>query len=857
MSKLYRIRQTVQVLSFILFICFLVYLDPLTEQGKTVNFFVRLSPLSAIGAMIAARELIINFWPALIVLISTIILGRYFCSWVCPFGTTIDITDKFFSKKREKENGNLTTSLDASKSPGNPLSPSRIILTKADKLPRFHLYDKRRLKYYILIFLLISFIFGIQMVGWFDPLSLATNTYTILVHPYIVTVIDTFFHLFYGIPFVEIVMKPIHEVFKTVLFSFHPPFFRSHIIFLLIFICIISFGLVYRRYWCRNLCPLGALLALASDWALFKRVVSNNCTSCRRCEIECGMGAIKDDGKVTMEGECTLCLRCQGVCPGNAINFTRKQDVKQSSAIDLSKRKVLAAGFFSLASIPILRLSFFGATDKNNPLLIRPPGASIESKFIAKCLRCGECMRVCKTNGLHPVVFESALSDVWTPTLVPRLGYCDYECTLCGKVCPSGAIKKLDKEEKQMVVIGKAVIDHNRCIPWVGFSSLPALKSEWKDVNCGVCEEVCPIPIKAIRFDPYIVGNDKEIRRVYVDEDVCTGCGFCEKVCPVTGEAAIKVEGVQPQIISKKLKELKSVPSSPSVIKYFPESIGTWKRESAPAIYIGSGKLFQYINGGADSYLSYSFVQVAVANYRIVNTEKSIKGKSIKIDIWEFKNSDDAYGVFSKERAGNMIDIGNEGAIYDNYLWIWYGLYYIRIEPQDGYRDITAKEVTILGNSVVSGMPESSNKPPTIVNLMPLQGLDPSSIKFFHDKIVIDNIYISNQFIEENVFILGKNTDAVIGEYKVNEDVPPLKLMIIKYPDVNTAKKAFQNLVNLKREEGKELESSIDTLRTYVDSANQFYSICHKDDFLISTFLAPSSLYSEKYINAVLEVFKK
>ncbi|MGR3317555.1 MAG: DUF6599 family protein [Candidatus Anammoxibacter sp.] len=802
--------------------------------------------------MIAARQIIINFWPALIVLISTIILGRYFCSWVCPFGTTIDITDKFFLQKRNKKNENLATFSNVSKSPGNSLSPSRIIPTRADKSLSFHLYDKRRLKYYILIFLLVSFIFGIQMVGWLDPLSLATNTYTILVHPYIVTVIDVFFHLFYDVPFVEIVMKPLHALFKTILFAFHPPFFRSHIIFLLIFICIISFGLIYRRYWCRNLCPLGALLALVSDWALFKRVVSDNCTSCRRCEIECGMGAIKEDGKGTMEGECTLCLKCQGVCHSNAIKFTRKQDVKQSLAIDLSKRKVLTAGFFSLASVPILRLSFFGATDKKNPLLIRPPGASAENKFIAKCLRCGECMRVCKTNGLHPVVFESALSDVWTPTLVPRLGYCEYECTLCGKVCPSGAIKRLEKEEKQMVVIGKAVIDHNRCIPWVGFSSLPALKTEWKDVNCGVCEEVCPIPIKAIRFDPYIVDGDKEIRRVYVDEDVCTGCGFCEKVCPVTGSAAIKVEGIQPQIISKRLKELKSAPSGSSVIKYFPESIGTWKRESTPVLYIGSGKLFEYINGGADSYLSYSFVQVAVANYRSVNSRKSIR-----IDIWEFENSNDAYGVFSKERAGDMIDIGNEGAIYDNYLWIWYGHYYITIEPQDGYNDITSKEVTILGRSVVSSMPESGNKLPVIVDLLPSQRLVPSSVKFFHEKIILDNIYISNQFIEKNVFILGKKTDAVIGEYKVKEDVPPLKLMIINYPDVNTAKTAFQNLINLKREQGEKLVGTTDTLRTYVDSENQFYSICQNDNFLISTFFAPSSLDSEEYINKVLEICKK
>ena len=132
--------------------------------------------------------------------------------------------------------------------------------------------------------------------------------------------------------------------------------------------------------------------------------------------------------------------------------------------------------------------------------IIRPPGSIPEDKFQAKCIRCGECMRVCKTNGLHPTILEAGLSGMWTPQLIPRIGYCAHDCVLCTKVCPSGAITRLSKEKKQRLAIGKARIDRNRCIPWVGYARLPDLDKNWEDVSCGVCEEVCPGPDKSNSF---------------------------------------------------------------------------------------------------------------------------------------------------------------------------------------------------------------------------------------------------------------------------------------------------------------------------------------------------------------------
>ncbi len=162
-SKPYKIRLFVQAIVFIIFIFLLLFADPLTERDKTVNIFLRLSPLSAIGAMVAAREFILLYWPAIVLLLASVFFGRFFCGWVCPLGTTLDVTDKLL------------------KAPRRSMS--------------YKIYDAKKLKYYLLAFLLLSLFIGHQMVGWFDPLSIATNAYTVVIHPYFVSLINSLFAL--------------------------------------------------------------------------------------------------------------------------------------------------------------------------------------------------------------------------------------------------------------------------------------------------------------------------------------------------------------------------------------------------------------------------------------------------------------------------------------------------------------------------------------------------------------------------------------------------------------------------------------------------------------------------------------
>jgi ferredoxin len=273
-----------------------------------------------------------------------------------------------------------------------------------------------------------------------------------------------------------------------------------------------------------------------------------SCTHCNECLLHCQGADNPDVGSKWRQAECHLCLNCQATCPEGSLSFCffpdqeiTKENPEGTPKIDITRRKVLASLIGGVALFPFFRSG--DAFEANaNSRLIRPPGAVDEYNFLAKCIRCGQCMRVCPNNALHPTLLESGMEGLWTPILLARIGYCEPSCTLCGQVCPTGAILELTLKEKvgdketTPNRIGTAFFDRGRCLPWA------------MGKTCIVCEEWCPTSPKAIYFKEETVtdrnGKDQLLKRPYVDPEPCTGCGACEYACPIVDQPAIYLTSI-------------------------------------------------------------------------------------------------------------------------------------------------------------------------------------------------------------------------------------------------------------------------------------------------------------------------
>jgi hypothetical protein len=280
----------------------------------------------------------------------------------------------------------------------------------------------------------------------------------------------------------------------------------------------------------------------------------------------------------------------------------------------------------------------------------------------------------------------------------------------------------------------------------------------------------------------------------------------------------------------------------------FPVSIEQWKRKEMTRVYAGKDKLFEYINGGAEVYLSYSFIQVSTATYIKKDTDNSVK-----VNIWEFGSSDDAYGVFVKDRAGDGINIGNEASLFDNYLWVWKDRYFMSFEPYSG--SISPDDVAFIGTSIVDNIPSGEASLPAILGYLPEDGYVQGSSRYFHKKIILDNLYISDRFIDKNVFNLSGQTDAVVADYKSAKSRSPFKMLIVKYSKKQVAVESFNNFVGLRESWGeKGLKTNV--LHTFEDLKGKFSTITCVDSLIIATFFVETREESESYISAAVSKVK-
>lgn len=210
--------------------------------------------------------------------------------------------------------------------------------------------------------------------------------------------------------------------------------------------------------------------------------------------------------------------------------------VPKHERLDLTRRGVLGSIAVGASGGIFFRLAPESSGKTYHPGLIRPPGSVEEKEFLARCIRCGECMKVCLTHVIQPAGIEFGVESLWTPVLRMNAGYCEYDCTLCSQVCPTDAIRPITEEEKPDIKIGTAFFDVNRCLPYAFGRS------------CIVCEEHCPVPDKAIwtREKEVILRNGERvvIKEPHVDPELCVGCGICEYVCPIVDKPGIYVTSV-------------------------------------------------------------------------------------------------------------------------------------------------------------------------------------------------------------------------------------------------------------------------------------------------------------------------
>jgi len=489
------IRRGVQIACLALFVYLLTQAK---YHGKgpgpvPAGLFLQMDLLAAATALVSRYPVHIGMVASgVAILAATALLGRVFCGWICPLGTCVDIGDTVLWRKRKR-------SLAAANRPW--------------------------LKFVLLFAVLGSALLGIQ-IGWFlDPIPLLTRTFALVLYPLTAM----------GQNLIAIEGRSELRALNLYWDPWLQPHFNLSLIAALCFATIIGLGALSRRYWCRSLCPLGALLGLIGRFGMIKRRVHENCVGCKLCVRDCKMGAIPpDEPETTKLPECILCYDCISCKePGTSeigFHFLPKGARRE---VDLTRRQTIQAlggGLvYGLAASTML------TRVENHPKLIRPPGAILrkrgrldpmpETQFRALCLRCGECMKACPTGGLQPAVVESGWDGVFTPILKPKAGWCERNCTACGDVCPSGALIAFTAEEKPDIKIGLAAIDSNKCLAW--------RRGEFYKL-CLVCDEQCSY--KAVKWH-----NLDGERRPAVDAELCTGCGICEAKCPVQPEAAITV----------------------------------------------------------------------------------------------------------------------------------------------------------------------------------------------------------------------------------------------------------------------------------------------------------------------------
>ena len=590
------IRRAYEVLFLGLFLFFLFITDLRFLKGWTVSLFLEATPLVAFATALTTHSIYRNLVWGLVIIAVTMMLGRVWCNWMCPFGILHHFFGWLGNRRSTKEmiEVNRYRKIYAIKYyilaamvamaglwliPATLSSPG-LMLQAYRKAPAsasgFRVSDIA-----LGLFLIAGLSYGLSKLyaylsawlkmGVLSPRNQKTATMVLAgvlfagflaanpgrtmdaVGTGLTQAVEENKSSTLQIGLLDPIALTVRSMTTSVLPTVHlaseavytepREYWQAWVVGLIFFGFLVANWYI-PRFFCRVVCPLGAFLGILSRFSLW-RIDRDpvRCTDCDLCIKNCE-GA-SDPHADLRKSECFVCLNCIEDCPHDALQFRflpRKASEITFPAV--GRRQMLLAGAFGLLFFPMSRLS--GGVRKNwSKAVIRPPGSVEEDEFLRRCIKCDQCIRVCPTNVLQPALFESGIEGLWTPIMISKMGWCELNCTLCSQVCPTGAIREISIaeklgngpfESKGPIKTGTAFYNQGRCLPWA------------MDTECVVCEEVCPVSPKAIFTRNVEIinrwGETLHLKRPYIDPDRCIGCGICEHECPVKDDPAVYVTAI-------------------------------------------------------------------------------------------------------------------------------------------------------------------------------------------------------------------------------------------------------------------------------------------------------------------------
>ncbi len=438
----------------------------------------------------------------IVILLITFLFGRVYCSFLCPLGLYMDVLNRF----------------------------SR----------RFSI--NRKFKYLKPLPLLRYFFLLVMIAG----IVLQYGSLISILDPYSIFGKICYYVLF---PFVAVTNNLLAFLsFKISNFSFYtlelqaPSLTYLGIVFFL-FGTVSWMSLSSGRLYCNTVCPVGTFLGIISRFSVYKiQLDTELCNHCHRCRKDCKASCIDSRSQKIDDSRCVMCFNCLQSCSQQALSYSRKKPAPHGE-FNKSRRKFFsfvlalpAASISQAAAQPIMPDQNEEMPEEETPIRnypVSPPGSTSIEEFNKKCTACSLCIRACPTSVLAPALMEYGLIGVGQPRLDFKRNFCNYDCTACTEVCPTGAIRPLSVDEKHKVQMGKVHLIWRRCIVF----------TDRKD--CGACSEHCPT--KAVDMVDWKHG----LKRPVIDEEICVGCGACEHMCPTTPYKAIYVDGNPVHLVAK------------------------------------------------------------------------------------------------------------------------------------------------------------------------------------------------------------------------------------------------------------------------------------------------------------------